>query len=54
MMGAESIFVGLNPKLVQHITLYSFALKVRTFQSFKQGIHFIWKEKGYQLQKISD
>lgn len=54
MMGTESIFVGLNPKLVQHITLNGIALNVRTFQSFKQGIQFIWKEKGYQLQKISD
>lgn len=54
LMGTDSIFVGLSPKLVQHITLNGIEINVRTFQSFKQGIQYIWKEKGYQLQKISD
>lgn len=53
LIGTESIFAGMNPKLVQHIIHQGYILNVKTFQSFKQGIFYIWKEKGYALNKIT-
>lgn len=46
LMGTVSIFAGMNPKLVQHITHQGYILNVKTFQSFKQGIFISGKKKG--------
>ncbi|WP_223699853.1 STAS domain-containing protein [Sutcliffiella deserti] len=52
LMGSEAVFVGLNVQFVQEMVKKGLTMQVKTFQSFKQGIQYIWKEKGYKLVKI--
>ncbi|WP_078380377.1 STAS domain-containing protein [Sutcliffiella halmapala] len=52
LMGSEAIFVGLNAQFVQQMIRKGLSIRVKTCQSFKQGVQYVWKKKGYQLVKI--
>lgn len=51
LMGAEPIVVGLNAQIVQNAVLSGVHFDFKTFRSFKEGIEFVWKQKGYSLVK---
>ncbi|WP_226666630.1 STAS domain-containing protein [Metabacillus litoralis] len=52
LMGVETIFVGLNPKIVHNIVKMGIQLNAKTYKSFKQGVNYVWKQKGYELKKL--
>lgn len=52
LMGSEAIFVGLNAQFVQQMIRKGLNVRVKTCQSFKQGIHYVWSKMGYKLVKI--
>lgn len=52
LMGSEAIFVGLNANFVQQMIRKGLNIRVKTCQSFKQGVQYVWKKKGYKLVKI--
>ncbi|WP_230501563.1 STAS domain-containing protein [Sutcliffiella rhizosphaerae] len=51
LMGSEAIFVGLNPIIIQNMIEKGLNIRVKTFQSFRQGIAYVWEKKGYELVK---
>jgi anti-anti-sigma regulatory factor len=52
LMGSEAIFVGLNAQFVHQMIRKGLKVRVKTFQSFQQGIQYVWSKMGYQLVKI--
>lgn len=51
LVGAEPIVVGLNAQIVKNAVLSGVRFDFKTFRSFKEGIEFLWKLKGYSLVK---
>lgn len=52
LMGSEAIFVGLNSQFVQQMIRKGLKVRVKTCQSFKQGVNYVWSKMGYKLVKI--
>lgn len=52
IMGSEAIFVGLNAQFVQQMIRKGLKVRVKTCQSFKQGVQYVWAKMGYKLVKI--
>ncbi|MCP3764625.1 hypothetical protein NLX67_19985 [Domibacillus sp. A3M-37] len=51
LMGVQVFFVGIGAKMAQSIVQKQISFDVPTFQSFKQGLQHIMKQKGYKLVK---
>ncbi len=51
IMGSEAIFVGLKENIVIQFITKGLTIKVKTFQSFKQGMQFVFEQKGYELRQ---
>lgn len=51
IMGSEAIFVGLKENLVTQFITNGLTINVKTFQSFKQGMFYVFDQKGYELKQ---
>ncbi|WP_059170579.1 PAS domain-containing protein [Bacillus sp. FJAT-27445] len=49
LMGIEPIYIGIRPDMAKTIVNERISLGVKTFQSFNQGIRYMWKKYGYTL-----
>ncbi|RHW42076.1 hypothetical protein D1B31_05410 [Neobacillus notoginsengisoli] len=54
LMGVEPIYIGIRPDLAKAIVQNRIDLGVKTFQSYKQGIKYLWRKHGYHLVKIEE
>lgn len=53
LMGVETLYVGFPIAIVQSFVRNGLEITARSFPSFKEGIQYVWKKCGYQLQKIT-
>ncbi|OCA90614.1 hypothetical protein A8F94_01675 [Bacillus sp. FJAT-27225] len=54
LMGAEPIYIGIRPDMAKNIVHERIVLGVKTFQSYKQGINYLWTKNGYKLTKMEE
>lgn len=51
LMGTKAIYVGIRPEMAKSIVLDGLQVDVPTFNSFVDGIRYVWKKTGYRLIK---
>jgi rsbT co-antagonist protein RsbR len=54
LMGAQTLFVGMNPGLVKRMVLNGIKLEAQSFSTFQSALKHLMKLKGMEFRKISE
>jgi rsbT co-antagonist protein RsbR len=54
LMGAQTLFVGMNPGLVKRMVLNGIKLEAQSFSTFQSALKHLMKLKGMEFRRISE